>query len=167
MTNYQSFSGVVTAIEDFWDQSSGPTGCYKLMSVRGANDNMVNFLVTPGTYFVDQEIISPGAKITGFFDADAPVPLIYPPQLRALVVALDTPGISVTVDYFNTELISSDGMLRLNISPFSQIVLQNGQPFSGNLANHDLIVIYGPTTRSVPALTTSYKIVFICGAEKA
>jgi len=163
MTTYKSFSGLVTSIEDFWETSSGPTGCFKLMNVQDSNANVVNFVISPCTYFVDHEIIYSGSQVTGFYDGDAPVPLIYPPQLRAHVMALNTPGVFVAVDNFNADLVSSDGLLKLNIGPFTQITLQNGQPFSGTLSNRDLIVIYGPTTRSIPAQTTPYRIIVLCG----
>lgn len=60
------------------------------------------------------------------------------------------------VAYFNEQLISSDGMLQLNLSPYTQMFLTNGQRFTRNPANRDLIVIYGPTTKSIPAQTCPY-----------
>lgn len=77
-------------------------------------------------------------------------------------MALFVQGQNVKVDYFNEQLESSDGTLKLNIGPFTQIVMENGQWFTASPANHDLIVIYGPTTRSIPAQTTPYKIIVMC-----
>lgn len=103
--------------------------------------------------------------MTGFYDEDAPVPLIYPPQYKAIVVAINVQGCSVKVDYFNSQLVSSDGTLKINISPYTQIILENGQAFSGNPANRNLIVIYSPSTKSIPAQTTPYKIIVMCPQE--
>lgn len=163
MTNFQSFYGIVTMIEDFLiDQTAGKDGCYKLISVEDGNGSLVNFVVEPCTYFVNQEIVTAGDMITGFYDADDPVPLIFPPQFRAIVMAKNTNFANVKVAYFNNELVSSDNTLKLNIAPYTQILLRNGQPFTRNPANQNLIVIYGPTTRSIPAQTTPYKIIVLC-----
>jgi hypothetical protein len=52
-----------------------------------------------------------GDRITGFYDANAPVPFIFPPQYRALVMAKDNPYQNVKVDYFNSQFVSNDGSL--------------------------------------------------------
>ena len=161
--NFLSFSGTVTMISDFW---TGPNdengGCYQLFEVDNGHGNIVNFVVAPNTYFVDHEVVAVGDPVTGFYDADAPVPLIFPPQYRALVMVKDTPIQNVKVSFFNRQLLSSDGSLRLNISPSTQILLENGQLFNRNPANRNLIVVYGATTRSIPAQTTPSQIIVMC-----
>ena len=163
MEKFQPFHGVVTMINDFWISGNGEgAGCYKLMSVENEQGTLINFVVTPTTYFVDHVMVLPGNMVTGFYDANAAVPLIFPPQFRAIVMARDTHYQNVKVDYFNSQLVSSDNNLRLNISPRTQIVLENGQAFNNNPANRNLIVIYGATTKSIPAQTTPYKIIVMC-----
>lgn len=160
--NYQVFAGTVTAINDFSIGQYNEIGCYKLYSVDNGYGNVVNFVVAPTTYFVDQEIVSVGDSVTGYYDANAPAPLIFPPQFNALIMYKNVPGQFVKVDYFDERLVSSDHMLQLNLSPSTSIILQNGQPFTGNLGNRNLIIIYGATTRSIPAQTTPYQIVVLC-----
>ncbi|MEQ6355606.1 hypothetical protein ABNX05_13335 [Lysinibacillus sp. M3] len=163
MVNFKSFRGVVTQIDDFpIGQNGEKEGCYKLMTVEDSTQGIVNFVVSPSTYFVNQEIVTPGDRVTGYYDGNAPVPLIYPPQYRALVVVKENNNQNVKVDFFNNQLVSSDGQLQLNVSAYTLILLKNGQPFSKSLANRNLIVIYGPTTRSIPAQTTPYKIIVWC-----
>jgi hypothetical protein len=163
MKKFQPFHGMITMINDFWIDSSGESGgCYKLMSVENEYGTLVNFVVAPTTYFIDRVMVTPGDMVTGFYDTNAPVPLIFPPQFRAIVMSRDTKYQNVKVDYFNNELVSSDNNLRLNIAPCTQIVLENGQAFSNNPANRNLIVIYGATTKSIPAQTTPYKIIVMC-----
>ncbi|OXS68339.1 hypothetical protein B1B04_21460 [Lysinibacillus sp. KCTC 33748] len=163
MVNFKSFRGVVTQIDDFpIGQNGEKEGCYKLMTVEDSTQGIVNFVVSPSTYFVNQEIVNPGDRVTGYYDGNAPVPLIYPPQYRALVVVKENNNQNVKVDFFNNQLVSSDGQLQLNVSAYTLILLKNGQPFSKSLANRNLIVIYGPTTRSIPAQTTPYKIIVWC-----
>ncbi|MGG3451014.1 hypothetical protein [Domibacillus aminovorans] len=163
MINFTSFHGTVTMISDFMIGLNGEgEGCYKLISVDNGHGALVNFVVSPTTYFVDHVIVAVGDRVTGYYDANAPVPLIFPPQYRALVMAKDNPYQNVKIDYFNSQLESSDGQLRLNISSYTQLLLTNGQPFTSNPANRNLIVIYGPTTKSIPAQTTPYKIIVWC-----
>lgn len=162
MVVFQSFSGTIRMIDDLQTGDESRAGCSKLMQVVSLDGNVVNFVVQPNTYFVDHAIMAPGDMVTGFYDANAPTPAIYPPQLQAIVMARVTPNQNVKVDYFNSQLISRDGSLKLNISPFTQIVLENGQVFTGNLANRDLVVVYGPTTMSIPAQTTPYQIIVLC-----
>ncbi|WP_446897734.1 hypothetical protein ACSVC9_12155 [Clostridium sp. LBM24168] len=158
-----SFYGIVTMINDFLvDEAGEKEGCYKLMSTQDPHDNVVNFVISPSTYFVDHNIVRIGDIITGFYDANAPVPLIFPPQFRAIVIAKSIPHKNIEVDYFNNQLVNSDNTLKLNISPLTQILLENGQPFTKKPVNRNLIVTYGPTTRSIPAQTTPYKIIVMC-----
>ena len=163
MTNFYSFHGTVTVISDFFTGQNGEgEGCYKLISVDNGLGALVNFVVSPTTYFVDHVMVAVGDRVTGYYDGNAPALLIYPPQYQALVVVKENPNQNVKVDYFNSQLVSSDGQLRLNISPYTKIVLTNGQLFTRNPANRDLIVIYGPTTQSIPAQTTPYRIIVLC-----
>jgi hypothetical protein len=163
MINFYSFHGTVTMISDFYTGQTGEgEGCYQLMTVENEVGNIVHFVVSPTTYFVDHAMVAVGDRVTGYYDGNAPVPLIYPPQYRALVMVRDSPYQNVKVAYFNSQLVSSDGQLRLNLSPYTQMVLTNGQHFSKNPANRNLIVIYGPATKSIPAQTTPYRIIVFC-----
>ncbi|MBZ9607513.1 hypothetical protein G9F73_006745 [Clostridium estertheticum] len=163
MEKFQPFHGMITMINDFWiGANEEGAGCYKLMSVENVYGTLVNFVVTPTTYFVDHVMVIPGDMVTGFYDANAPVPLIFPPQFRSIVMARDAQYQNVKVDYFNDKLVSSDNNLKLNIAPNTQIVLENGQSFSNNPTNRNLIIVYGATTKSVPAQTTPYKIIVMC-----
>lgn len=159
---YGSFTGTVMDIQDFWREASEPAGCVKLMTLAGRRGDTANFVVMPDTYFVDHVMVRRGDVITGFYDAAAPMPMIYPPQYVAIVMAKVVPGRHVTVDYFGRELVSSDGGLKLNIGPGTAVVLENGQAFSGRPIGRDLTVVYGPTTRSLPPQTTPYQIVVLC-----
>ena len=163
MINFYSFQGTVTMISDFNTVQNGEgEGCYKLISVDNGLGASVNFVVSPTTYFVDHVMVAVGDRVTGYYNGNAPVPFIYPPQYQALVMVKNSSFQNVKVDYFNSQMVSSDGQLQLTISPNTQIVLTNGQPFSRNPVNRDLIVIYGPATRSIPAQTIPYRIIVLC-----
>ncbi|MDP4144006.1 MAG: hypothetical protein Q8936_05905 [Bacillota bacterium] len=160
---FADFSGTVTRIEDFNpSQNDTSAGCYKLMSLESKDKGPVNFVISPETYFVDHEVIKVGDNVTGFYDANAPAILIYPPQYPAIVMAKDTDFQDVTVDYFNNQLISSNGDLKLNIDLSTYMILTNNQPFNRYPGNRNLVVVYGPTTKSIPAQTTPFKIIVLC-----
>ncbi|MDP4087391.1 MAG: hypothetical protein Q8934_22770 [Bacillota bacterium] len=162
MTKFYSFHGTITMITDLLGQNGEGDGCKKLISVNNKLGALVNFVVSPSTYFVDHVMVAIGDRVTGYYDGNAPTLLIFPPQYQALVMVKDSPSQNVKVDYFNSQLESRDGHLRLNISPYTQIVLTNGQLFTRNPANRDLIVIYGPATKSISAHTTPYRIIVLC-----
>ncbi len=149
--------GTVTGISNF-----SANGCTKLFQVMDEQGNITNLVIQPDTYFVDNIRFGVGMPIIGFYDGNAPVPLIYPPQFQAVVVAMNNQWENITVDYFNRSLVNSDNTLKLNISDSTDIVLENGQMYDGNLANRNLIVIYGNTTRSIPAQTTPKKVIVMC-----
>ena len=163
MEKFLSFRGMITMINDFWiDESGKSAGCYKLMSVENGYGTLINFVVSPTTYIVDHVMLKIGDIVTGFYDGNAATPLIFPPQFRAIVMERDSLYKNVKVDYFNDQLVSNDYSLKLNIAPWTQIVLENGQSFTRNPANRNLIVIYGATTKSIPAQTSPYKIIVMC-----
>jgi hypothetical protein len=159
---FLSVEGVVKSIEVMKTSANDRSACTMMMSVRGRRDDNFNLVVSINTYFVDHVNIRPGDNIIAFYDSMAPMPLIFPPQYRAIVIAKKSKKESVKVDYFNRQLISSDGSLRLNISNKTEILLQNGQTFLGNIENRDLVVVYGMSTKSIPAITTPSQIIVLC-----
>jgi hypothetical protein len=163
MKKFSSFYGTVTMIQDYSVGSDEElNGCFKLMSLLIGDGSIVNFVISPTTYFLDHVTVSIGDRVTGFYDINVPVILIYPPQYQALIIVKESPYQNVKVDYFNSQLVSSDNQLQLNISNFTPIFLPNDQPFNLNPANRNLLVVYGPATMSIPAQTTPYKIIVMC-----
>jgi len=162
MVRFRSFRGVITKIDDFYYNAPDESGCYKQFTLVGERKEIVNFVVSPTTYFVDHTAVTIGDTVSGYYDGNAPAILIYPPQYPAMIMVKESPYQNVKVDYFNHQLLSSDGDLKLNLSPHTQIMLMNNQPFMGNPANRNLIVVYGPSTRSIPAQTTPLKIIVWC-----
>lgn len=162
MAEYRSFRGTVVQIEDLMVTTGDNSGCTKLFTLSDSSGNIVNFVVSPSTYFVNLEMVRVGDNVIGFYDASLPVPLIYPPQYRAIVMAIESSFMNVTVDTFNRQLINTAGTLKLNVGPFTLITLTNGQAFTGSLVNRDLVVLYDITTRSIPAQTTPIQVIVLC-----
>lgn len=161
--NFESFTGRVMEMNDFSVQMNNTgSGCYKMFTVADREGAVVNFVIEPGTYFVDHVLVKVGDIVTGYYDADAPTPFIYPPQYRAIVMAKEKSRQFVKVDHFNRQLVSSDGTLKLNLTRSTPILLENGQSFSGRPENRELVVVYSNTTRSMPAQTTPHKVIVLC-----
>lgn len=162
MTSFHSFHGTVTGITNFNAGQGEKKGCSKLFTLRNNMGVIVNFVVSPSTYVADHETLKIGDRVTGYYDGNAPAILIYPPQYQAIVMVKDNLSQNIKIDFFNSQLASSDGQLQLNIAPTTQVLLTNGQLFSEYPGNRDLVVFYGPTTRSIPAQTTPTRIIVLC-----
>jgi hypothetical protein len=71
MKKYGSFSGTVTMIQDYLVGSDEELkGCFKLMSLVGDDGSIVNFVISPTTYFLDHDMVSVGDTVTGFYDVN-------------------------------------------------------------------------------------------------
>lgn len=161
-SQYLSASGRIKSIEPVGYGSQQAYGCMMLMGVEGGNETYVNFMVTPATFVLDYVQLQVGMSVTFYYYADAPAPLIFPPQFSAVVVVPEQEGRFVYVGNFDEELVSADASLQLNMGDAVEVVTTNNQKFLGNLANKDLVVSYKNTTRSIPAQTTPEKVVVLC-----
>ena len=161
MSRYDSFYGKVTNISNFYMKQQNYEGCYKILTLQN-NETIVNFIMAPFTFLVDYDSISVGDFAVGFYDGMAPAITIYPQQYQAIVMTKDKPYQNVKVDTFDSNLVSSDGQLKLNVTSDTKIIMQNGQEFTDSITDKTLVVVFGATTRSIPAQTTPYYIVVLC-----
>jgi len=153
---FNSFTGTVQAISDFEDV----IGNNLFVTVENANGQVANLIIPEDAFFINDNEIAIGVEITGYFRANLPMPMIYPPQYYVSVVAVDVEdAVFIKVDRFNEDLVSQDGLLKLNITDATTIVTQGGQAFDGDLTNRKLVVLYDVSTRSIPAITTPNKVV--------
>lgn len=153
---FGSVTGTVTKITDF----EGVEGS-KFILLENEEGIVGNIVVSNETYILNKSEITVGSVVTGYYDANAPMILIYPPQYKAEVVVVNKEGENVKVDRFNEELVSSDNLLKLNVLDDTEIVSKDGNPFDGELANRNLVVVYDVSTRSIPAQTNPIKVVVL------
>ncbi len=159
---YASFKGKITMMEDIGGETAEDQGCTISVLIEGQGGQIIQFVVTPDTYFVNGVKIDIDSEVIVFYNESIPVMNIYPPRLEAVAVALEQPGQQVKLDIFNDILVSSDGTLQLTLEPDTEIISENGQNFRGKLTQRPLLAIYGATTRGIPAQTTPEKIVIMC-----
>ena len=157
---YGSFTGTVKEIKDN-EQIEGA----KFISVKNEEGEPANIIVSEDTYVLDSAEIAVGSTITAYYDATKPMIMIYPPQYGAEVVVVEREDRNVKFDIFDEDLVSMDNALKLDISDETEIYLQDGTVYEGELANKKLVAIYDISTKSIPAKTIPKKIVVL--AEKA
>ena len=138
------------------------SGCMIFVTLEDTDGNTVNFVMTPSTYVVDFETLSVGMMCTFWYAADAPMPLIYPPQYNAVVAAQEINGRMIDVSYYNMSMVNEEQTLQLNMDGSVDVRTTNNQYFQGSPANHNLVVIYDNSTRSIPAQTTPRLVVVLC-----
>ncbi len=154
---YGSFSGIVKEVSDY-----EPVEGSKIVLVESWSGEPSYIIISKDTFVTDMEKLAKGASITAFYDANAPMIMIYPPQYSALIVAISDKAYSnAVIDRFDNELISSDKNLKLNVSLDTVIVTQNGEKFEGELSGRKLLVVYDFIAKSLPAQTSPLKIVVL------
>ena len=161
MSRFSPVEGVVTSVTPL--QSGNATYyCTLLVYVQG--QETFQLLVDPSTFVLDQRPVRRGDRIIAFYDTTAPMPLIYPPQYRAVALVVTSCKEFAFLDYFDQNLRNSDNTLVLNLSGYTNIRTQNGQIYPGQLGNQLLLVLYTGTTRSIPAQTSPDLITVFCSA---
>lgn len=138
-------------------------GCLLFVSLETENGETVNVILSPATYVVDFETLSVGMNCTFWYLADAPMILIYPPQYNAVVAARDKNSRMIDVSYYGRTLVNQENTLQLKLDGSVDIRTTNNQYFQGSPAEHDLVVLYETSTRSIPAQTTPKEIIVLCG----
>ncbi|MBM7614386.1 copper amine oxidase N-terminal domain-containing protein [Alkaliphilus hydrothermalis] len=158
--HFNCFTGTVKEIREH----GGIEGA-KMFLVEDERGGVANIIISQDTYVVNATEIKEGVKLTGFYDAFAPMIMIYPAQYNARVAVVGELEGAIKVDEFDKGFLSRDQSLKLNVSEDTKIVMEDGSVFEGSLADRDLVVFYDITTRSIPAQTTPNKIVVL--TEKA
>jgi len=136
--------------------------------IEDSEGNPVVFSIAGNTVILFAETFEVGDVVTGWFLSDMPMILLYPPQYTVAALAVNTPeDFVVRVDRFfewedNTEgyLISQDRMFAFRTDENTEIVMTTGDVLTRDeIAGFRLIVLYNISTRSIPEMTTAYKVI--------
>lgn len=160
--NYENLipvTGVIMDITPYNDDC-----CIQMLSLN-VEGQQVNIMMTQDTFVVDTMRIMPGMRVAAFYDSMRPVPLIYPPQFRADILAVLRPEEDVTLAYFDSNLTAEDGSLKLNLYQSTIISTLNGQAYLCPPDSHYLIVYYAATTRSIPPQTAPTRVIVLCRTD--
>ncbi len=159
---FESVTGTIVDMVPTRIGNRRANGCMIFVTMEDMNENTVNFVMTPTTFVVDFETLSVGMNCTFWYAADAPAPLIYPPQYNAVAAAQVKNGQFVDVGFYNMSLVNDSQTLQLNMDGSVDVRTTNNQYFQGSPANHNLAVVYSSSTRSIPAQTTPMKVYVLC-----
>lgn len=101
--------------------------------------------------------ISKGDTITALYTSNTPMALSEPPQINPLMIVLHDGDNYVKIDHFDKDLLSSDKNLQLVLAEKTVIEAFKTKQIvkAEDIKNRDLMVIYGATTRSIPAQTVA------------
>lgn len=161
-SSFGSMKGTIVDLVPAVQGGRRADGCLLFATIEDTDGNTVNFFINPDTYVVDFTTLSVGMMATFWYRNDAPMPLIYPPQYTAVVVAEDRNDWYVDVSYYNNSLTNEEQTLQLNLDGTVDVRTVNNQYFQASPANHNLVVSYASSTRSIPAQTTPGTIVVLC-----
>lgn len=159
---FESVTGTIVDMTPTRIGNRRANGCMIFVTLEDGDGNTVNFVMTPTTFVVDFETLSVGMECTFWYAADAPAPLIYPPQYNAVAAAQRKNGQFIDVGFYNMSLVNESQTLQLNMDGSVDVRTTNNQYFQGSPANHNLVVVYSSSTRSIPAQTTPMKIYVLC-----
>lgn len=156
-----AYTNLEPVIGTILNMTRGNDCCSQTMSLR-TEKGIVNFIIGPETYVIDNRPLRAGLRVAAYYDASLPVPLIFPPQYRAQIVAVLTRDEQIMLNEFDRNLTARDGSLQLNLARNTNIETLNGQRVTCNPGNQTLLVFYSATTRSIPPQTTPRRIVVLC-----
>ena len=152
---YGQINGVIREIQ------RGDSCCSQILRLDTENGE-VRFTVMAETMVIENVRLRRGMRVAAFYDTSLPVPAIYPPQYRAEIVTVLRGEQNVMLNFFDENLVAEDNSLRLNLSPVTNIMTQNGQRFTCSPRNMELLVYYTNTTFSIPPMTTPQKVIVMC-----
>ena len=152
--NLKSFKGTVVGTT---------AGDLYMAMVEASDGTRAEFVINAATYVDKDASLLSGAAVVIYYDYARKISENTYPRYAALAVVKPVDGFFTTLGVFNNDLVNSSNDLKLNLSPETEIISPNGEKFSGDIINKTLLVFYGATTRSIPAITTPTKIVVFSG----
>ncbi|MDW7671506.1 MAG: copper amine oxidase N-terminal domain-containing protein [Bacillota bacterium] len=158
---YTGLSGVVKEIISL---PQAGENVYRAV-MEGTEGEPFSFTVTETTVFFTDERPVVGDTVTGFYDRNAPIKMIYPPQYTAAALGVETGDTNLFVGHFDNDLVDTGNRLMLIIVEETLVQLPNGEVFEGSLKNRTLAVMYGASTRSIPAQTRPEKVIVLTEKE--
>lgn len=109
--------------------------------------------------------VKEGDNLTIILGGNTPMTLSLPPHVNTADYIIKTnDAMSVKIDVFGNDFLSSDNELKLNISPETYITNTKGAKkifTADDIIGKQCAVIYSFTTRSIPAQTTPIAVIIL------
>lgn len=157
--NYENLIPVTGIIRNI---SQTPGNCCNQMVSVNTPNGINNFILSPNTAVIGNTQLRSGMPVTAFYDGSRPVPMIFPPQFQAEIIAPMRADETVALNFFRRNLTAADNSLRLNVARNTEILTLGGQRYSCPPGENFLLVYYSITTRSIPPQTTPRRIIVLC-----
>lgn len=167
-SQYMTVAGKIESVQKEED--------YYTISV--ANDNMgMVFTVKESVFVIESkngdtmklDDLQEGMDITAIVAKKSPMTMSIPPMTSGAIGFVVGNENNIMIGYFDETLTSQEAMLALNISEDTKIVDIQGtkQVFTqDSVKNQDCLVLYGITTRSIPAQTTPDFVMLLNTAQE-
>ena len=101
--NFEHLTPAMGTITDITAYNDDCCSQFVSLSVDG---QQIHIIMTHDTFVVDTMRLFPGMRIAAFYDSTQPVPLIYPPQYRADLIAVLRPEEDVAIGYVHLPIIT-------------------------------------------------------------
>ena len=163
-SQHQLFIGTINEI------TKSESGVYSIAVV--SEDETVVFVYND-QFIIDQsslslktvEDLAKGSEITVIWDKLSPMTLSLPPITPgAIGFVINSEDGFIDLSEYNEELVNSDNSLKLNISEDTVILSSEDSEAAlteNDLKGKELLVLYGASTKSIPAQTTPGLIMVI------
>ena len=161
-TNYMKATGVVQEIEKETDgiRLTIENGDKMITILRITDESlMFNSATTNQLKLAD---LKKGAIVEAYYDKNKPMILIYPATVTPeIVIVKDEKDFgSVKISQFDTNFLSLDGELKLNMGEETPLFNQQGEAIElKDLQGKELVVFYSITTMSLPPQTPPTKVI--------
>lgn len=148
---YTSFSGMIDSV----DKKYGDITI--LVNINNDKNNSMIVHIQKDTLLFDmtdtrenkEVLLEKGATVEVFFLENTPIAASLPAQLmNPYLVLIKNSDYTTKLDKFDSELVSSDGKLKLNVK-------DNATEYKDSL----LLVFYKESTKSIPAIANPYKVI--------
>ena len=159
LPEYTSVSGTVVSIDEDTN----------LIDIELEDGTPAKLVISEDTVYPFESEYAVGDTVTGFYLANAPMILIWPPQYTIAVLVVNPPEATFyKADRFQERddgdgyLFNTENTFGFRVGEETEVILANGDDFSdGELAGRRLVVIYDVSTRSMPELATATKVIVL------
>lgn len=165
MALYTPLVGIITNIDNRTGNfGRSESGCTLMITIQAEapEQGQVNVILPSTAYVLNLHPFQVGDRVTFFYDASAPMPLIFPPQYTAVAAANTPHGMTAVLEMFGRQLTNEENTLTLTPAWNTPITLPNGQTFAEHPGGNLLLATYTSSTRSIPAQAIPEQIVVFC-----
>ena len=157
------FISVVGEIKEIYERGY----LFVLVETWEEEPRKINFIIDQDTILLSDRDLEVGMSVIGHYRTNVITPTMYPPQIHAIIFkSQELPG-GVLIDRFDGDWNAFSRPYQLEIQEDIEIVLQDGNPFEGDLLeleNRALIIFFDAIPRVVeppiPVVPTKIIVLF-------